>query len=219
MRVTIGTGLGIVHLAGPTPREEAASIRHAPDFELQTVPLFRAANVVVYDRLNDSLQLSFEAVHQYATRAAGEEACLTHVRAIRALGKVDAALIFGYGASAVTYTLEDCLVKASPIALEGCSVRWSYELHGGNITGPFPVVESSGTAQITGANLTYTKSVTGLTALTGIVRVNQATSTGGYTQFIVAVADGSFTISVPQSPELAPGDGRVFNFTWDIVHL
>lgn len=208
-----------IWLAGPTHRELARSIRPSYDFGLQEIAALRASAITVADRRNDKLTLSFEATHWFNDINDCMADWLTdHVAAIRAVGKAMVTLTY---LDNTQRFLPLALVKCTPLEFHGQSADYRYDIHAGAVlgVGQEPLFVPYGTAQITGSNTSVTINVTGLTAAHGNIRVNQTSSTGGTTQFIVACADGHFTIQTPQPPELAPGDGRVFNFTWDLVNL
>lgn len=75
----------------------------------------------------------------------------------------------------------------------------------------------TGTATISGSNTSVTVTVADLTAATGKVVYSQLQTDGGYSAAVVSVSNGSFTITVPAAPELTPGDGRTFSWTYWIV--
>jgi hypothetical protein len=75
----------------------------------------------------------------------------------------------------------------------------------------------TGTATITGSNTSVTVSVPGLTVLTGKVVISQDETDGGYVGAVTSKAAGSFTITAQSAPEITPGDGRTFAWTYWIV--
>lgn len=72
----------------------------------------------------------------------------------------------------------------------------------------------TGTATITGSNTSVTVSVPGLTVLTGKVVISQNETSGGYVGAVTSRAAGSFTITAQTAPEITPGDGLTFAWTW-----
>jgi len=79
-------------------------------------------------------------------------------------------------------------------------------------------IQTSGTAVFGGGTKSLDVFVPGLTP-SGLIRVWQQDSSGGFTSFTVVSGSGKFTISTPSSPELVDGDGLVFNFGWSLVTL
>jgi hypothetical protein len=210
--VTVGGAT--VWLFGQAARAHVSSLTINGQRATDTLEAIRAPSVAELNRGNQRHQVSFDAWLSAGSEALNLAAFAAAQTSLAANG--DFYLVDP--ATGANFKLASSQVQLALTRNLGATWLVRVSVTGGAWISA-GVSLPAGFAAITGTNTSVTVAVAGLTSA-GNVRASQIdVGTGGYTQWSVTCAAGQFIIEVPQAPQLTPGDGRTFNFSWDVVSL